>query len=126
MREIFLGLTVFFAACVAPTEEPASHEDPSGVTMTLSSEQRAACEASGGIVERAGLLGAERCTRTFSDAGSACKSSDDCEGQCRAEPGTEPEGFLQLAKGVCQANDNPFGCFANVENGTLGPMLCVD
>jgi hypothetical protein len=28
--------------------------------------------------------------------------------------------------GVCQATDNPFGCFSEVLGGKAGPGLCVD
>lgn len=126
MRWIVTALLLASASCVAPTETAPDTDAPSSAEMVLTGEERAACEATGGYVERAGLLGAERCTRRFSDAGKTCKDSDECEGQCRAGPKTEAKGHLRLATGVCQANDNPFGCFTNVENGTLGPGLCVD
>lgn len=89
----------------------------------LSASERLACEREGGVVERAGMLGAERCTRAFSDAGQVCSDSAQCQGQCRiplnVAPGTPTTG-------VCQANDNPFGCFAEVVAGVAGAGLCVD
>lgn len=89
----------------------------------LSEAEKLACVQSGGFVERAGLLGAERCTRPFSDAGLVCSDSSQCQGQCRTTVGNDAGTPVT---GICQANDNPFGCFAEVVNGAAGPGLCVD
>ncbi|MEM7679272.1 MAG: hypothetical protein AAF449_25130, partial [Myxococcota bacterium] len=90
---------------------------------TLSPSERIACEQAGGRVERAGILGAERCTRPYSDAGQICTDSGQCQGQCRTSPDV-PVGTPTT--GVCQADDNPFGCFAEVVAGVAGAGLCVD
>ena len=126
MRHLLFGLAFIFTGCTAAVEAPGEPPEEPGYKADLTSQEKAACVAAGGIVERAGLAGIERCTRIYSDAGKPCKGSDECEGQCRAGPDTEAIGHKRLATGICQATDNPFGCFANVENGTLGPMLCVD
>ncbi|MEO1554695.1 MAG: hypothetical protein AAFR82_12265, partial [Pseudomonadota bacterium] len=89
----------------------------------LSEAERNTCLKTGGIVERAGLLGAERCTRPFSDAGQVCSDSSQCQGACRTTPNV-PAG--SPVTGICQPSDNPFGCFAEVMNGIAGPGLCVD
>lgn len=89
----------------------------------LSEADRNTCLKTGGIVERAGLLGAERCTRPYSDAGQVCSDSAQCEGQCRT---TSDVPFGSPVTGICQPSDNPFGCFAEVNNGVAGPGLCVD
>lgn len=90
---------------------------------TLGPDEIAACVASGGYVERAGLLGAERCTKRYQDAGQLCHDSSQCQGQCRAQ-GNPPIG--QPTSGVCQATDNPFGCYTEVVRGQAGAGLCVD
>lgn len=90
---------------------------------TLGPDEIAACVASGGFVERAGLLGAERCTKRYHDAGQICHDSSQCQGQCRAQ-GNPPMG--QPISGVCQATDNPFGCHTEVVRGQAGASLCVD
>lgn len=90
---------------------------------TLNHAEKLACVQSGGFVERAGLLGAERCTMPFSDASLVCTSSDQCQGQCRGDLNSD---MGTQVTGVCQANDNPFGCFTEVVNGQAGPGLCVD
>ncbi|MEM9599712.1 MAG: hypothetical protein AAF926_01695 [Pseudomonadota bacterium] len=100
--------------------EPVS---PPVVEGTLSPAERARCADRGGFVERAGLLGAERCTIRFSDGGQSCTDSSQCQGQCRTDVST-PAG--SAATGVCQKTDNPFGCFSEVRQGQAGPGLCVD
>lgn len=110
---------------VPPISEPPA---PTPVTRPppdtrLSPAKRTACLRSGGIIERAGILGAERCTKPFDDAGQTCSDSSECSGMCRAERLTE---FGRPTEGVCQPNDNPFGCFTEVKNGLAEPTLCVD
>lgn len=89
----------------------------------LSAAEKMACVQSGGFVERAGMLGAERCTKQFSDAGLVCTDSGQCQGQCR---GTLDTKMGADVTGVCQATDNPFGCFTEILGGKAGPGLCVD
>jgi hypothetical protein len=89
----------------------------------LSAAEKLACVQNGGFVERAGLLGAERCTQPFSDAGLVCTDSGQCQGQCRGTLNTDVGADVT---GVCQATDNPFGCFSEVLGGKAGPGLCVD
>lgn len=89
----------------------------------LSEAERNTCLKTGGIVERAGLLGAERCTRPYSDGGMVCSDSSQCQGKCRTTVGIE---VGTPVTGICQPSDNPFGCFAEVNNGRAGPGLCVD
>ena len=89
----------------------------------LSEAERNTCLKTGGIVERAGLLGAERCTRPYSDGGQVCSDSSQCQGQCRTTPNVP---FGTPVTGICQPTDNPFGCFAEVKDGIAGAGLCVD
>lgn len=90
----------------------------------LSEADRAACQADGGIVERAGLLGAERCTRPYSDAGKLCTDSGQCEGGCRSDDLSPDSG--EPVMGVCQADDNPFGCYTEIVDGRADHAICVD
>lgn len=96
---------------------------PERPSLALTTEQRMQCLASGGFVEKAGMLGAERCTLRYSDGGQICTDSSQCQGQCIAElAGANQDS----TSGICQRTDNPFGCYAVVENGRTGPALCVD
>ena len=63
---------------IPQTPEP---EIPGRLTQSEIEE----CVWSQGRIERAGILGAERCTRPYSDGGKPCTDSAQCEGQCRAQ-----------------------------------------
>ncbi len=89
----------------------------------LSQSEIEECVWSLGRIERAGILGAERCTRPYSDGGKSCTDSSQCEGQCRAPDLNQTDKAIV---GVCQMDDNPFGCHAEVSGGIAQPGLCVD
>ncbi|MGB6317189.1 MAG: hypothetical protein WBG08_01015 [Litorimonas sp.] len=110
--------TSLLSASAAPLTPAPAPEDG-----RLSEAERSTCLKTGGTVERAGILGAERCTRPYGDAGMACLDSAQCQGQCRTDVGTAAGTPVT---GVCQANDNPFGCFSEVVAGRAGPGLCID
>ncbi len=86
-----------------------------------------ACAAAGGVVRQEGLLGLFRCVVPYGDAGTQCSDAIDCEGRCLARDDvTDYDAEPGAAVGVCEADDSPFGCFAEIENGDVAPMLCVD
>ncbi len=61
------------------------------------------------------------------DAGEVCADASDCEGRCLgSDDVTDYEAAPGEAKGVCEADDSPFGCYAEISNGTPEPMICVD
>lgn len=122
MRLLLIGLAFVLAGCES-TSENVPPEQPNQSGMMSEADKRD-CRADGGIVERAGLAGFERCTRPYSDAGEVCTDSSQCEGQCRSDDlDARPHSAVT---GVCQANDNPFGCYAEVSNGRIRHALCVD
>ena len=86
-----------------------------------------ACEANGGEVRPDGMLGLPRCITPYSDAGKVCSGSSDCEGNCigddRVTDYNAPPGEQ---KGICEADDSPFGCYAFIENGTVDHTICID
>lgn len=102
--------------------EPVTSSPTPDRNRTLSAEDRARCVAQGGFVERAGLLGAERCTMTYSDGGNICIDSSNCQGKCVTGVG----GDKGAVSGQCQKTDNPFGCYSEVLGGKVQPGLCVD
>ncbi|NNE58241.1 MAG: hypothetical protein HKN36_09055 [Hellea sp.] len=93
---------------------------------TMSFEDREMCIWSGGRVERAGMMGAERCTRAYSDGGNSCTDSTQCQGMCRTDTSQSNNSAAGLVRGVCQKDDNPFGCHSEVKNGRAEVGLCVD
>lgn len=120
------------AAAAAPEPEipPADGENLPKTIDDLRAESLAAidkeaCAAKGGEVRQEGLLGTYRCTVPYADAGKACRDKTDCEGKCLLPPESEaPTG--ETASGVCQANDSPFGCYAEIIDGKVEAALCVD
>lgn len=94
---------------------------------SLAAIDRDACEAQGGEVRQEGLLGLYRCVLPYADAGKECRDSDDCMGKCLAQDDiTDYDAAPGEARGVCQATDSPFGCYAEVVDGDVGAALCVD
>jgi len=89
----------------------------------MSAIERTQCLTKGGFVERAGLLGYERCTMRYSDGGNICIDSSNCDGKCLATP---QDAQTNAVSGLCQKTDSPFGCYAEVVAGKVGPALCVD
>ena len=101
----------------------AASPTPERPDYTLSNNERMQCLSEGGFVEKAGIMGAERCTKRYSDGGQVCTDSAQCQGKCVAElAGANQDS----TSGICQRTDNPFGCYAFVENGRTGPALCAD
>ena len=96
---------------------------PQSPGKRLSPLKRVECLASGGKIERAGIVGGERCTRPYVDGGQSCTDGDQCQGNCVADLDAAEKTNVS---GTCQIDDNPFGCFVTVENGQTGPGLCVD
>lgn len=85
--------------------------------------ERTQCLTKGGFIERAGMLGYERCTMRYSDGGNICIDSSNCDGKCLATP---QDSQSQAVSGLCQKTDSPFGCYAEVIAGKVGPALCVE
>jgi hypothetical protein len=106
----------------APVAPVYQRVDIAGETATAA--ERAACDAVGGSISRAGLLGREHCLQTYPDAGKVCSGESDCIGTCRYEADGTAMG--KTATGTCQVTDVPFGCYAMVEGGVVSPVLCVD
>ncbi len=127
-----MGQQIFMAANGGAMNYYSSITGISGVSSNppsiptpgmLSQSEIRACLISGGRIEKAGYMGAERCTRPYADGGKACTDSSQCQGQCRTDTNSANSSSIV---GVCQMDDNPFGCFAEVKNGRTEPALCVD
>ncbi|MEZ5921606.1 MAG: hypothetical protein R3C60_09685 [Parvularculaceae bacterium] len=146
MRLILATLVLLFAAACAKTEAPKKVDEAAPQTPAtgeavdtnggqgevtideMRERSRAeideeACNAAGGVVRPEGLLGMYRCVKPYADAGKACRSSDDCEGKCLV---TGDEATGEEATGACQANDSPFGCYAEIVDGKVANAICVD
>lgn len=121
-----LKMIALFVAALALGS--AAHSVPGPQDRALTPTARAACIAKGGIVERAGMAGFERCTLRHADAGKACTGKKDCQGRCLLDP-RHPQRTLGAnapARGICEATDNHFGCQTLVEKGRNAGTICVD
>ena len=129
MKYFLTGLSLFFmAACASPSPAPPIETKVPEPTKDYSEANMTLCAAAGGNYQRAGMLGWYRCTLPYSDGGKACSDSAHCEGKCLAGPDNGGDWTMEKggARGACQANDNPFGCYSELINGRVGPALCVD
>ena len=134
------------AACNAQNEQPEAPESVEDLATTeetvpsdegptiedmrdeaLAEIDQEACREGGGEVRPEGMLGMPRCVTPYADAGEQCRDGSDCEGRCLGDDAvTDYEAPAGEQLGLCEANDSPFGCFAEINNGTAEAFLCVD
>lgn len=148
MRVILATLLLAFGACAKPAdpaEAPSTSVSAAGDEASYPAEElpvqektiddlraeslaaidKDACAARNGEVRQEGLLGTWRCVIPYADAGKACRDKTDCEGKCLLPPDSDAVTGAE-ATGACQANDSPFGCYAEVVDGKVAAALCVD
>lgn len=104
----------------------STYETISFENQTVTADERAKCEAAGGVVQPAGMLGWDNCIQMMPDAGKSCTSASDCLDRCMLSLEGEYADFGEAATGECSKNDSPFGCYQKVENGIAEPAICVD
>ncbi len=138
MRGFVCLLALVLAAACAPQDSgsPALEDDGASDDGNTLEEMREeawgkidieACKAKGGEARPEGMLGLPRCVLPYGDAGEVCTDASDCEGRCLADDAiTDFDGPDGAMKGLCEADDSPFGCYAEIERGALGAALCVD
>jgi hypothetical protein len=120
MRILMIAAAAVLAsACTPMTAGPA---EPSVAGQSV---DPTACAARGGEIRRVGRMQSERCIIRYADAGKQCTDGDQCAGDCRIEASPFPNAG-QSAEGRCQAENQNFGCHANVEDGKATPAICID
>lgn len=126
---IVATICVLLCGCVTPADNAPTHDNVRAQIVAgkvATARERTRCDALGGKIERAGMLGYERCTRPYADAGKSCMDSAQCEGQCRTMDDFSIQADGKTTTGQCQVNDNPFGCYGEIKRGRVETMLCVD
>lgn len=135
-RLVILAALVGLSACSAIRDYHAANPDFGSslppyeriqfAAQFATPDEKARCEAAGGMIRKGGRLGWEQCVQSFADAGKACSGSEDCLGECRLpdtagalSPGTPAQGF-------CQADDLRFGCHTTIESGKVARSICID
>ena len=127
MKQFIMGIAILCLAACASPEPVAPPEVPESTEAYVEGNMKL-CAAEGGSYQREGMLGWWRCTMPYSDAGKACSDRSDCEGKCLtgADNGGDWSFETGGARGVCQATDSPFGCYAEIIDGRVNGTLCVD
>jgi hypothetical protein len=79
------------------------------------------------------MFGTPSCVIPYSDVGKHCSGKADCQGLCINEEGSDAAWVAgeypkpgDVLSGTCQANDALFGCYAEIEGGTVREAICVD
>lgn len=111
------------ALAIAACAPQARVADAAPAPVTAAASDAASCAAQGGAIRPVCRMQRPMCVIAYSDAGKACRGDADCQGKCRAPEGAVPG---REVTGICQADSDPCGCRADVENGIAKPGICVD
>lgn len=124
MRALAAFALLVLMACTPVTPaDPVSDGGQSAPAVPFHEMSAGQCQEAGGTMRPVCRMGSVQCVVTYSDAGQTCRDGDDCQGDCRADVGTQAGTPVT---GRCQATSDPCGCFANVEDGQVDGALCVD
>lgn len=86
---------------------------------------RAACEASGGKIERIGRAQTEQCVKYYADGAKACRNDSECESRFCYSPEVLDRGVS--AEGSCARSDHDrFGCNSRIKDGKVDFAICQD
>lgn len=88
--------------------------------------ERALCESLGGMINKAGKAQFDMCVQTFSDTNETCLDASDCFGRCVVGGSSDNLTRGEAITGVCEMNNEYFGCTPLVTNGQYEGTLCVD
>jgi len=123
LRAALLGSVLIVVSACASAPAKQDEGDMPEITAPEPISAAEICMTKGGRYGPAGKLGANRCTLPYSDAGTVCTDSAECQGQCLAGD-FDAAGYE--GTGQCQADDSPFGCNSEIIGGIVQPGLCVD
>jgi hypothetical protein len=102
-------------------------KEPAASTLSVPPVEQ--CKASGGTIEKVGMIGTPACVIPTADAGKTCRDSGECQGRCLVKDwkGDHPPRVGTQSKGMCEASNLTFGCFAEIRRGRIATaFLCVD
>jgi len=121
MKRLFSTLAVLLVAACQPLPSPVAENRQATPVPTTSTD----CAAKGGTMQPVGRAQTMQCVIAYADAGKRCTTGSDCLGDCRVEDAPFPADG-SAAVGRCQADSQPFGCYARVENGRTTSAICID
>lgn len=100
-------------------------KQPQGENATP--DEIAECQKLGGSISKQGMFAHDFCVIEFADKGKMCTDGSECQaGSCIAENNSSDDKIGTRTKGVCAANNIPFGCYGTVNKGKFAGFLCVD
>lgn len=130
---LMITILIILGACTTPpSPSPLAVAIPVSPTLEnpedFNDKDRDTCTTAGGQYEMGGLLGYFRCTMDYADGGKTCSDTSECGGQCLATETSkfDPHKIIENQTGICQMNDNPFGCYEVIVKGVVQPTLCMD
>lgn len=118
MKIALLPILLLLASCAGRHALPVY---PGDKYRSISDEQE--CKRVGGALDIVCMFGSEICLVPYRDGGKPCKSSRECEGECRAA-GFHPYG--EKLVGQCAIDNNPCGCWTKVKGGKAAGQVCAD
>jgi putative hemolysin len=126
LKRLILAAFLFAAACqAAPQDVIVDHPDMPPPVLEPGNLTAAQCAERGGTLKPVGRAQTMQCVIAYADAGKRCTTGSDCQGDCRIEDAPFPNAGAS-AVGRCQADSQPFGCHARVEDGKATPAICID
>lgn len=122
---MILAAAMVLAACQPQPADPEIGIPDNTPVRVNENATPAECAARGGTLRPVGRAQTTQCVVAYADAGKRCTTGSDCQGDCRVEDAPFPEAGAN-AVGQCQADSQPFGCHATVENGKATAAICID
>jgi len=80
------------------------------------------CKRNGGTIRGTGMFGMPFCFLKFSDGGTPCSDSSECQGSCTIRDERKPEGLRETAS--CEFNNDWNACYARVIQGVEQKVEC--
>ena len=121
------GRALIIAIAATPLLFGCQPKEPATSTLIVPAVEQ--CKASGGKIEKVGIVGTPACVIPTADAGKTCSDSSECQGRCLVEDweGDRPPRIGTQSKGMCEASNLTFGCIAEVRRGRIATaFVCVD
>ncbi len=88
--------------------------------------EQSLCESLGGTIKKAGISQFDKCVQTYSDAGDICQDASDCFGRCVIDGSAEALTIGETISGICEMDNDPFGCTPLVTDGKYEGTICID
>lgn len=103
-----------------------SYQDIPFADKQASPAERAACQAVGGTISKAGRAQFDFCAQNYTDAKHACTDGSQCFGDCLMATSADHAKPGDRVAGYCAETNQRFGCKPLVTDGKYEGTLCID